>query len=272
MRRRCHHTCSTTPGSGTARSSTRCTSLTGWSIDLRKIAAGWFRSPGPAARDRRRAASSDGPWLPFGADALGRDIFARVILGARLSLGVALVGAMGALLLGSAVGATAGFTGGRVDELLMGAASLVLVLPAIYVVMVLRGAMPLVLTTSEVFWTLAGVMALAGWPYPARGVRAIVARERGREYAEAARALGAGPRADPATSPSARDRGTSRRPADAAVARLHSRRGDAVVRRFRVCGTHAKLGSYAPGRSPGRGSWPTRRGFSRPPPRSCFRC
>jgi peptide/nickel transport system permease protein len=136
---------------------------------------------------------SDGPWLPFGADALGRDIFARVILGARLSLGVALVGAMGALLLGSAVGATAGFTGGRVDELLMGAASLALVLPAIYVVMVLRGAMPLVLTTSEVFWTLAGVMALAGWPYPARGVRAIVARERGREYAEAARALGAGP-------------------------------------------------------------------------------
>jgi peptide/nickel transport system permease protein len=135
----------------------------------------------------------DGPWLPLGADALGRDIFARVLLGARLSLGVSLVGALGALLLGSAVGATAGFKGGRVDELLMGAASLVLVLPAIYVVMVLRGAMPLVLSTSKVFWTLAGVLAVAGWPYPARGVRAIVARERGREYAEAARALGASP-------------------------------------------------------------------------------
>ena len=137
--------------------------------------------------------TGDGPWLPLGADALGRDIFGRLILGARLSLGVALVGALGALLLGSAVGAAAGFAGGRVDDLLMGAASLVLVLPAIYVVMVLRGAMPLVLTTSEVFWTLAAVLALAGWPYPARGVRAIVARERGLEYAEAARALGAGP-------------------------------------------------------------------------------
>jgi peptide/nickel transport system permease protein len=136
---------------------------------------------------------NDGPWLPLGADALGRDIFARVLLGARLSLGVSLVAALGALLLGSAVGATAGFNGGRLDELLMGAASLVLVLPAIYVVIVLRGAMPLVLSTSQVFWTLAAVMAVAGWPYPARGVRAIVARERGREYAEAARALGASP-------------------------------------------------------------------------------
>jgi len=134
-----------------------------------------------------------GPWLPLGADALGRDIFARVLLGARLTLGVAVMGALGALLLGSAIGALAGFNRGRVDDLLMGAASLVLVLPAIYVVMVLRGAMPLVLSTSTVFWTLAGVLALAGWPYPARGVRAIVAHERDREYAEAARALGASP-------------------------------------------------------------------------------
>lgn len=133
-----------------------------------------------------------GPWLPLGADALGRDILARVLLGARLSLGVSVVAAAGALLLGAAVGAIAGFRGGRLDELLMRAADLVLVLPAIYVVIVLRATMPLVLSTSQVFWTIAGVLALAGWPYPARGVRAVVAGERVKEYAEAARALGAG--------------------------------------------------------------------------------
>jgi peptide/nickel transport system permease protein len=133
-----------------------------------------------------------GPWLPFGADALGRDILARVLLGARLSLGVAVVAAAGALLLGTIVGGLAGFRGGRVDELLMRGADLILVLPAIYLAIVLRATMPLVLSTSQVFWTLAGVLMLAGWPYPARGVRAVVAGERVKEYAEAARALGAG--------------------------------------------------------------------------------
>jgi peptide/nickel transport system permease protein len=133
-----------------------------------------------------------GPWLPLGADALGRDILARVLLGARLSLGVAVAAAAGALFLGTIVGGLAGFRGGRVDELLMRGTDLILVLPAVYLAIVLRATMPLVLSTSQVFWTLAGVLMLAGWPYPARGVRAVVAGERVKEYAEAARALGAG--------------------------------------------------------------------------------
>jgi peptide/nickel transport system permease protein len=61
----------------------------------------------------------------------------------------------------------------------------------VYVVLALRAAMPLVLTTSQVFWTMVAVLALVGWPFPARGVRAVVASERAREYAEAARAIGA---------------------------------------------------------------------------------
>jgi peptide/nickel transport system permease protein len=132
------------------------------------------------------------PWMLLGADALGRDIFARVILGARLSLGVSIVATAGALLLGTLIGAAAGFRGGRLDDLLMRVADFVLVLPAIYMVIVLRGVMPLVLTTAQVFWTMAAILSLAGWPYAARGVRAVVAGERGKEYAEAARAIGAG--------------------------------------------------------------------------------
>jgi peptide/nickel transport system permease protein len=135
---------------------------------------------------------SAGPWLLLGGDALGRDIFARVVRGARLSLGVSVAAAGAALLLGALAGALAGFWGGRIDDLLMRTADIVLVLPAIYVVMVLRAAMPLVLSTSQVFWTIVVVLALAGWPYVARGVRAVVAAERGKEYAEAARAIGAG--------------------------------------------------------------------------------
>ena len=147
----------------------------------------WFSSGSLVTTD-----DSKGPWLMLGGDALGRDIFARVVLGARLSLGVSVAAAAVALFLGALVGAIAGFYGGRLDDALMRLADFVLVLPAIYVVIVLRAAMPLVLTTSEVFWTIAGILSLAGWPYPARGVRAIVAAEKGKEYAEAATALGAG--------------------------------------------------------------------------------
>ena len=134
-----------------------------------------------------------GPWLPFGGDALGRDVFARLAWGARLSLGVAAVSAIIALLLGAVIGAVAGFAGGPIDETLMRLTDLVLVLPAIYVVLTLRASMPLVLTQAQVFWTMTAVFAMAGWPYPARGVRAVVAAERRKEYAEAARAIGAGP-------------------------------------------------------------------------------
>jgi peptide/nickel transport system permease protein len=134
-----------------------------------------------------------GPWLPLGGDALGRDILARTVAGARLSLGVSALAAAGALVLGALIGSLAGFGGGRVDEALMRVADFVLVLPAIYVVLVLRAAMPLVLTPADVFWTLVCVFAIAGWPYAARGVRAIVLAEARKEYAEAARAIGAGP-------------------------------------------------------------------------------
>jgi peptide/nickel transport system permease protein len=131
------------------------------------------------------------PWFPLGTDALGRDQFARLASGARLSLGVAALAAIGALAIGTLAGGIAGFAGGPLDDALMRAADFVIAMPALYVVLALRAAMPLVLSPSTVFWTMVVVLAIAGWPFPARGVRAVVRSERAREYAEAARALGA---------------------------------------------------------------------------------
>lgn len=91
------------------------------------------------------------------------------------------------------VGGVAGYAGGIVDETLMRFADLVLVLPTIYAVLALRAVLPPVLSVGTVFWLLVGLLTLAGWPYVARGVRAIVAVERGREYTLAAIAVGAGP-------------------------------------------------------------------------------
>jgi peptide/nickel transport system permease protein len=134
-----------------------------------------------------------GPLLVLGADSYGRDVFARLLFGARASLGVTALGAIGALLVGGACGGLAGGLGGSIDTLVMLVADYVLVLPIVYLVLVLRAALPIVLPWSTVFLLFAGLFALAGWPRVARGVRAIIASESTQEYALAAKAAGAGP-------------------------------------------------------------------------------
>ncbi|HEY2431135.1 MAG TPA: ABC transporter permease subunit [Vicinamibacterales bacterium] len=144
-------------------------------------------------RSRRIGFAAADPWFLLGADGFGRDVLSRLLAGARLSLGVAALAGALALLLGAALGSAAAYAGGWVDAALMRAADFTLVLPAIYVVLALRGVLPLVLGTREVFTVLSGVLALIGWPAIARGVRGILVVEGRAEYAEAARALGATP-------------------------------------------------------------------------------
>jgi len=134
----------------------------------------------------------DAPLLLLGADGQGRDLFARLLYGARTSLALSMAATIGALIIGVAVGAIAGYAGGWADEALSRLADFILVLPAIYVVLALRAVMPLVLPDRTVFLLMTGIFAVVGWPFVARGVRAIVVSEKTREYAEAAQALGAG--------------------------------------------------------------------------------
>jgi len=138
-------------------------------------------------------AGDGGPLLLLGADDLGRDIFSRLLFGARLSLGVTCLGAIGALVLGAFIGGIAGGTGGRTDTALMFIADFMLVLPAVYLVLVFRGSMRPDLPWVAVFGLMVVIFALVGWPRVARGVRGIVATERAKDYALAARAAGASP-------------------------------------------------------------------------------
>jgi peptide/nickel transport system permease protein len=135
--------------------------------------------------------SGDTPWFLLGSDPLGRDVLSRVMTGARLSLGIALLATLAALAIGGTIGALAAYTGGWLDTVIMRVADFVIVLPAIYLVLALRGALPVALTSTQVFLALVGVLSLVGWPTVARGVRGILVVEREAEYAEAARAMGA---------------------------------------------------------------------------------
>ena len=146
----------------------------------------WFTRGRLVSVDER-----EGALLLLGADAFGRDTFSRLLYGARTTLALAAIATMGALLVGALVGGIAGYAGGLVDEAVSRFSDFVLVLPAIYVALALRAVMPLVLPARTVFLLLAAIFVLLGWPIVARGVRAIVVSEREREYAQAARALGA---------------------------------------------------------------------------------
>jgi peptide/nickel transport system permease protein len=154
----------------------------------RRVPLAWFH-------DGRLVTTTDpaAPLLVLGADAIGRDVFARLLHGARASLGVALVACLLSLVAGTLIGAAAGYAGGLVDEALMRLADFLIILPTIYVVLALRAVMPLVLEPWQVFWLLTILLGAVGWPFVARPVRAIVAVESRREYVEAARATGAGP-------------------------------------------------------------------------------
>jgi peptide/nickel transport system permease protein len=131
------------------------------------------------------------PLLLLGGDSLGRDLFSRLLHGARTSLALASIGACGATVIGALAGGAAGLTGGVLDAVITRIAEFVLVLPTLYVLLALRAVLPLVLQPWKTFVLTAAIFALVGWPVAARGVRAIVAAERQRDYAEAAIALGA---------------------------------------------------------------------------------
>jgi peptide/nickel transport system permease protein len=138
------------------------------------------------------SSAEDAPLFLLGADSFGRDVFSRLLYGARISLGLSFVAAAGATVLGALLGGIAGYAGGWLDDVMMRGSDFVLVLPAMYVALALRSAMKLVLPPVEVFALLAGIFAVVGAPFIARGVRAIVQAEKQLDYSAAAVSLGAG--------------------------------------------------------------------------------
>lgn len=122
----------------------------------------------------------------FGTDAIGRDIFTRVIYGAQISLKIALSAQLIALVIGVTVGMVAGFFGGWVDILLMRIVDIIMAFPLLIIAIALAG----VLGASELNIILA--LGLINWTVTARIVRSQVLSTKELEYVNAARGLGAG--------------------------------------------------------------------------------
>lgn len=154
--------------------------------------APWIMTHDPAAQDY--GALLTGPsgahWL--GTDYLGRDMFSRIVGGARTSLVAMVFVLVAALAIGVVIGSFAGYVGGRTELVMISVIDIVLALPSLIIALALMGVF-----SGDNFawlsdyWKMILALTLAWWANYARMSRAVVVAELQQPYIEAARVMGA---------------------------------------------------------------------------------
>ena len=155
-------------------------------ITIMAIAAPLLTSGSPDAVNLNARLQPPGSQHPFGTDNLGRDVLTRMIHGSRVSLVVGYSATALSLVIGSLLGALAGYYGGAADWIVSRLIEVVLCFPFLFLVL------GIVALFRPSIVTILIALAMTSWTTEARFVRAEFLRIRELEYAQAARASGAG--------------------------------------------------------------------------------
>jgi peptide/nickel transport system permease protein len=132
--------------------------------------------------------------LPLGGDRLGRDVLAKTIKGAEISILVGLAAALAATFIGTLLGAVGGYFGGVIGDFLEWLYNVFTAIPYILLVFALAAVLkagPLADTLGNGIWTVIIILSFVGWTGIYRLVRAEYIKHRSREYVRAAEAIGA---------------------------------------------------------------------------------
>lgn len=138
----------------------------------------------PAMIDLRARLSAPSWQHLFGTDKLGRDVFARVLYGGRISILVGFGGALGAALVGVSLGTYAGYKGGWLDKILLRISEIFMSFPQIILVLLLVSIL------GQSLWNLLVIFTITGWGSVYRMTRSQMLSIREEEYVQALKAFG----------------------------------------------------------------------------------
>ncbi|MCM8785208.1 MAG: ABC transporter permease [Candidatus Omnitrophica bacterium] len=134
--------------------------------------------------------TKEGKIFLFGTDMHGRDIFSRILYGARISLSIGIIGVSISFFLGFLIGGISGYFGGKIDNILMRLVEIFMMFPAFYLMLALRAVFPLNLSSFQIYLLIVIILSLIGWAGLARIIRGMVLSIKEEEYVLAAKSLG----------------------------------------------------------------------------------
>jgi peptide/nickel transport system permease protein len=146
----------------------------------------WFLPDPLAQPDILAGSAPPGLGHPFGTDQLSRDVLARVVAGARISLGVAFLAVMLSATIGATIGLVSGYWGGMVDAVLMRLVDGALAIPRLFILLLVLAVWERVPVVALIL-----LIGVTGWFTTSRMIRGEVLRLREEAYVRAAEALGA---------------------------------------------------------------------------------